>query len=63
MSFLGGFHGRTFAALTCTHSKELHKLDVPAFDWPVAPFPKLRYPLDRADNAAFNVEEEARCRL
>ena len=46
-------------ALSTTHSKPIHKLDVAAFDWPIAPFPKLRYPLHahEAENAA----EEARC--
>lgn len=59
MSFSGGFHGRTLAALTCTHSKTVHKLDVPAFDWPTAPFPRLRYPLE--DNAEYNKAEEQKC--
>merc|ERR1711953_842596 len=59
MSFSGGFHGRTLGALTCTHSKTIHKLDVPAFDWPTAPFPRLRYPLD--ENADYNKSEEQRC--
>jgi 4-aminobutyrate aminotransferase/(S)-3-amino-2-methylpropionate transaminase len=59
MSFSGGFHGRTMGALTCTHSKTVHKIDVPAFDWPTAPFPRLRYPLN--DNEEFNRNEEQRC--
>jgi len=59
LSFSGGFHGRTMGALTCTHSKTVHKIDVPAFDWPVAPFPKLRYPL--TDHAAEHAKEEANC--
>jgi 4-aminobutyrate aminotransferase/(S)-3-amino-2-methylpropionate transaminase len=59
MSFSGGFHGRTLAALTCTHSKTIHKIDVPSFDWPTAPFPGLRYPL--ADNTEYNKAEEQRC--
>lgn len=41
LSFDGAFHGRTFGCLTATHSKAIHKLDIPAFDWPVAPFPKV----------------------
>ncbi|RWS27586.1 4-aminobutyrate aminotransferase-like protein [Leptotrombidium deliense] len=45
MSFSGGFHGRTFGALSCTHSKSIHKLDVPSFDWPIAPYPRYKYPL------------------
>jgi 4-aminobutyrate aminotransferase/(S)-3-amino-2-methylpropionate transaminase len=59
MSFSGGFHGRTLAALTCTHSKTVHKIDVPAFDWPTAPFPRLRYPLE--DNVEYNKAEEKKC--
>jgi 4-aminobutyrate aminotransferase/(S)-3-amino-2-methylpropionate transaminase len=59
LSFQGGFHGRLFGCLSTTHSKAIHKVDVPAFDWPVAPFPKLKYPLDA--HAAANEAEEARC--
>mmetsp|Transcript_33671 Transcript_33671/g.111375 ORF Transcript_33671/g.111375 Transcript_33671/m.111375 type:complete len:511 (-) Transcript_33671:217-1749(-) len=59
LSFRGGFHGRTMAALTCTHSKPVHKLDAPAFDWPTADFPALQYPLEH--HAAENAAEEARC--
>ena len=59
MSFKGGFHGRTMAALTCTHSKTVHKIDAPAFDWPTADFPQLQFPLDA--HAAENAAEEQRC--
>lgn len=59
LSFENGFHGRTFGALSCTRTKPIHKLDIPAFDWPAAPFPKLKYPL--AQHAAENAAEEARC--
>jgi len=59
MSFQGGFHGRTLGALTCTHSKSIHKIDVPAFDWPTAPFPLLRYPL--AENTEYNKAHEKEC--
>nr|NVI72076.1 putative 4-aminobutyrate aminotransferase, mitochondrial-like protein [Cucujiformia] len=59
LSFCGGFHGRTFGALSTTHSKAIHKLDIPAFDWPVAPFPKYKYPLDQ--NVQENDEEDKRC--
>ncbi|EEQ34058.1 4-aminobutyrate transaminase [Microsporum canis] len=59
MSFTSAFHGRLFGSLSTTRSKPIHKLDIPAFDWPRAPFPKLRYPLDQftSENAA----EEKRC--
>merc|ERR1719160_204819 len=59
MSFSGGFHGRTLGALTCTHSKTVHKIDVPAFDWPTAPFPKLQYPLE--DHLEHNAAQERSC--
>ena len=45
--------------LSCTHSKPIHKLDIPAFDWPVAPFPRLRYPLN--EFVRENEAEERRC--
>uniref|UniRef100_A0A3Q2TY32 4-aminobutyrate aminotransferase n=1 Tax=Fundulus heteroclitus TaxID=8078 RepID=A0A3Q2TY32_FUNHE len=59
LSFMGGFHGRTMGCLATTHSKVIHKLDVPSFDWPVAPFPRLKYPLE--EFARENAQEEARC--
>eukprot|EP00320_Phaeocystis_rex_P003125 CAMPEP_0119057850 /NCGR_PEP_ID=MMETSP1178-20130426/2230_1 /TAXON_ID=33656 /ORGANISM="unid sp, Strain CCMP2000" /LENGTH=513 /DNA_ID=CAMNT_0007038715 /DNA_START=104 /DNA_END=1645 /DNA_ORIENTATION=- len=59
LSFEGAFHGRSFGALSTTHSKPIHKLDIASFDWPVARFPKLRYPL--AQHAASNAAEEERC--
>lgn len=59
LSFEGGFHGRTLGSLSCTRSKPIHKIDIPAFDFPTAPFPKLRYPL--SENAEYNTREESRC--
>ncbi|CAF0885018.1 unnamed protein product [Adineta steineri] len=59
MSFEGGFHGRTFGALSCTHSKAIHKLDIPSFDWPIAPFPRYKYPLE--ENQRENQKEDERC--
>lgn len=59
LSFKGGFHGRLFGSLSTTRSKPIHKLDIPAFDWPAAPFPQLKYPLEA--NAAANAAEEQRC--
>ena len=58
VSFDGGFHGRTLGALSATRSKPIHKLDFPAFDWPVVPFPASRFPLDA--HAAANADAEAR---
>lgn len=59
LSFKGGFHGRTFGALSCTHSKPIHKLDVPAFDWPIATYPIYKYPLEK--NVAINEETDKKC--
>uniref|UniRef100_A0AAQ5Y1T6 4-aminobutyrate aminotransferase n=1 Tax=Amphiprion ocellaris TaxID=80972 RepID=A0AAQ5Y1T6_AMPOC len=59
LSFMGAFHGRTMGCLATTHSKVIHKLDVPSFDWPIAPFPKLQYPLEEFTRE--NALEEARC--
>merc|ERR1711977_448102 len=61
LSFKTGFHGRLFGSLSTARSKPIHKVDMPAFDWPAAPFPALRYPLDDPANAEFNAEEEKRC--
>lgn len=59
MSFKAGFHGRLFGSLSTTRSKPIHKVDIPAFDWPQAPFPSLKYPLE--EHAAENAKEEQRC--
>lgn len=59
LSFIKGFHGRLFGSLSTTRSKPIHKLDIPAFDWPVAPFPELKYPLHEHETE--NRTEEERC--
>jgi len=60
LSFKGAFHGRALGTLSCTHSKYIHKIDVPAFDhWPIADFPALKYPLEKYE--AENKAEEERC--
>jgi len=58
MSFNKGFHGRTSSALNCTHTKWAHRLDFPAFDWPIAEFPQLKYPLE--SHTQENRQEEIR---
>lgn len=59
LSFNQAFHGRLFGSLTATASKAIHKVDIPAFDWPKAPFPQLKYPL--ADNVEHNQKVEKAC--
>lgn len=54
VSFAGAFHGRGLGPLSATHSKTIHKADMPAFPWPTVPFPAMRHPAERwaAENAA-----------
>jgi len=59
MSFKTAFHGRLFGSLSTTRSKAIHKLDIPAFDWPQCSFPALKYPLE--DHVEENAAEEKRC--
>ena len=59
MSFKTAFHGRLFATLSTTRSKPIHKMDIPAFDWPQASFPALKYPLEQ--HVQENADEEKRC--
>lgn len=59
VSFKLGFHGRLLATLSTTRSKAIHKMDIPSFDWPVSPFPALKFPFALYEKE--NLEEEARC--
>jgi len=59
LSFANSFHGRGFGSLSTTRSKAVHKLDIPSFKWPQAPFPALKYPLDK--HVEENAAEEQRC--
>ena len=59
LSFKSAFHGRLFGSLSTTRSKPIHKLDIPAFDWPQAAFPHIKYPL--SEHTTENAQEEARC--
>lgn len=57
VGFSGAFHGRGMGPLSATHSKPMHKADIPAFPWPMAPFPANRFPL--AQYAEENARAEA----
>ncbi len=59
LSFKTAFHGRLFGSLSTTRSKPIHKLDIPAFDWPQATFPLLKYPLDENVEHNKKAEQEA----
>ena len=59
VSFTGAFHGRGLGPLSATHSKVIHKADLPAFDWPMAPFPANRFPLALHGEENARAEDEA----
>jgi 4-aminobutyrate aminotransferase/(S)-3-amino-2-methylpropionate transaminase len=59
VSFEGAFHGRGLGPLSATHSKVIHKADLPAFAWPMAPFPASRFPLARHAEENARTEEAA----
>jgi 4-aminobutyrate aminotransferase/(S)-3-amino-2-methylpropionate transaminase len=59
LSFQQAFHGRLLGSLSTTASKAIHKVDIPAFNWPKAPFPKLKYPLDEHEEYNRRIEKEA----
>ena len=59
LSFQNGFHGRLGGTLATTRSKFIHKLGFSSFNWPVAPFPEIKYPLDQYHED--NLKEENRC--
>ncbi|KAG0710105.1 4-aminobutyrate aminotransferase, mitochondrial [Chionoecetes opilio] len=45
--------------LATTHSKPIHKMDIPSQDWPIARFPLYKYPLE--EHIRENQEEDRRC--
>jgi 4-aminobutyrate aminotransferase/(S)-3-amino-2-methylpropionate transaminase len=58
-SFAGAFHGRGIGPMSASHSKVMHKADLPAFLWPMLPFPAARFPLARFAEANARAEEAA----
>jgi 4-aminobutyrate aminotransferase/(S)-3-amino-2-methylpropionate transaminase len=59
MSFSNSYHGRSLGGLSCSNCPTTWKTELPTFKWPVAPFPKLQYPLE--DYVKENAAEEAKC--
>jgi len=59
LSFYKGFHGRTLGCLSATRSNPFHKIDIPSFNWPAAPFPSIKYPLH--ENLEYNKKNEELC--
>jgi 4-aminobutyrate aminotransferase/(S)-3-amino-2-methylpropionate transaminase len=59
IAFHGAFHGRGLGPLSATHSKLIHKADLPAFGWPAVTFPANRFPLRDHEEANQRAEAEA----
>ncbi|CAJ0580431.1 unnamed protein product, partial [Mesorhabditis spiculigera] len=59
MGFHGGLHGRTLALLSVTHSKPIHKVDMPVLDYPIGNYPRYKYPL--AENKEYNAKQDRDC--
>ncbi|KAE9554671.1 hypothetical protein FO519_002081 [Halicephalobus sp. NKZ332] len=59
LGFQGAFHGRSLAMLSVTRSKAVHKVDIPAFDWPIANFPRYKYPLEKHED--YNRKQDESC--
>jgi 4-aminobutyrate aminotransferase / (S)-3-amino-2-methylpropionate transaminase len=58
LGFENAYHGNSIATLSCS-DPHVNLQQVPTFDWPVAPLPKLQYPI--ADFEHENNAEEDRC--
>nr|CAH7737122.1 unnamed protein product [Callosobruchus chinensis] len=59
MSFKNAEHGTTLGAMSASHSNAMSKVDIPAFDWPMADFPKYKYPLDHFES--LNKGQDEKC--
>ncbi len=59
ISFSGAFHGRGLGPLSATHSKVIHKADLPAFPWPMVEFPVNRWPLEKFADENAKAEAES----
>lgn len=58
LGFENGSHGQSVATLSCS-DKAINKFNLPTYDWPVAPWPKLQYPLPHFEHE--NRQEEEWC--
>lgn len=59
LSFENADHGTIFETLLSSHSNPLNNLNIPSFNWPVAPFPQYKYPLD--ENNVYNKCQDDKC--
>jgi 4-aminobutyrate aminotransferase/(S)-3-amino-2-methylpropionate transaminase len=58
LGFENGYHGNSIGTLSCS-DPATNLQNLPTFDWPRAPFPKIQYPM--ALNEHTNKAEEDRC--
>jgi len=58
LGFAKGAHGSSIATLSCSDAAA-NSGKVPTYDWPIAPFPSIKYPF--AVNEQANMAEEERC--
>lgn len=59
LCFENADHGTTFGGLSASQINPHMKFDVPSFPWPVAPFPKYKFPLD--ENLFHNKCQDQKC--
>lgn len=61
IGFEGGHHGKFLSTLSLKSVQEHNKKypGLPRHNWPIAPFPKIKYPYE--DNYDYNRKEEQRC--
>lgn len=59
LSFENSDHGTIFGTLLTSHSVPLNNLNIPSFNWPVAPFPQYKYPLE--ENHLYNKCQDDKC--
>ncbi|XP_019869529.1 4-aminobutyrate aminotransferase, mitochondrial isoform X2 [Aethina tumida] len=60
LSFKGSDHGcETMGALSMSHSNAEDKVDVTAFDWPIAQFPRYKHPLNEFE--CYNKHQDKKC--
>lgn len=58
LGFQNGFHGTSIGTISCSDPR-VNIQDAPTYDWPVAPFPKIQYPMAVYEHE--NRAEEDRC--
>jgi len=59
IGFEGGNHGKFLTSLSVSSAFPEAKRGITTFNWPIAPFPNIKYPYDEFYNE--NIKEENRC--